>query len=137
MVSDDQLESEGELASYVVMEARRLYNCTLQRNNAGAFRNPMGRWVRFGLGNLSPKLWKSFRSSDYIGPTVITVTPEMVGKQIAIFTAVETKKPDWKRNPNDQDENAQANYITWVNSIGGLAGFCNSLDTLKDIFRKF
>lgn len=132
--------SEGELASHVVMEARRLYNCTLQRNNSGALPSPSGRPVRFGLGNTSPKHWETFRSPDYIGPTVITVTPEMVGKQVAVFTAIETKKPDWvpaKSGEKYKDEKAQANYLSWVKSIGGFAGFAKSVDDLKDIFRSF
>jgi len=140
MVLPGEIETEGQAASHIVMAARKHYNCTLQRNNSGAFKNSMGRWVRFGLGNLSPINWKTFRSSDYIGPTVITITPEMVGKQVAIFTAIETKAPDWvpaQTGKKYEDEQAQANYLNWVKSLGGFAGFANCVDDLKKIFTQF
>jgi ribosomal protein S19 len=35
------------------------------------------------------------KSVDYIGITTITITQQMVGQKIGVFTAVETKRDDW------------------------------------------
>ena len=42
----------------------------------------------FGLG-----------TSDIIGIQSITITPDMVGKKIGVFTAIEVKDPNHKTNP--------------------------------------
>lgn len=126
--------SESEVSQILIMKARELFNATLMRNNSGAFHDGT-RSVRYGLNNLSVEQNKRTKSSDYIGPTVITVTPDMVGKQIAVFSAVEMKKPDWVRNPKDPRENAQEVFINWIKSIGGFAGFAKDIDSLTKIFK--
>ncbi len=55
------------------------------RNNVGAYKTEAGAFVRFGVGGKG--------GSDLIGITPVTVTPEMVGKKLGIFTAVEVKTP--------------------------------------------
>lgn len=59
-------------------------------------------------------------SSDLIGWTVKTVTPEMVGKQIAVFTAIEVKKPSGRATTE------QVTFINNVNQSGGIAGIAKS-----------
>lgn len=54
----------------------------LWRNNTGALKDARGQLVRYGL---CPG------SSDLIGFRTITITPDMVGQQVAVFTAVEVK----------------------------------------------
>lgn len=54
-------------------------------------------------------------SSDLIGWQSITVTPEMVGKQVAIFTACEVKAEDGVASEE------QKNFIKQVNLAGGCA----------------
>lgn len=113
------------------------FKCNLMRNNSGAFKDETGRLVFFGLGNISPKRSKEIKSSDYIGITEVLITPEMVGRTLGVFTAVEVKEEAW--NPNkkfDERENAQHNFIKWVISKGGYAGFVHKVDILKDIFRQ-
>lgn len=105
----------------------------LLRNNSGSLKNAQGRWVRFGLGNVSKTHSERIKSSDLIGFTKLTITPDMVGKVVAVFTAVEVKEPDWKRNPNDKRENAQEAFIDWVKTNCGLAGFANSVESFKKI----
>ena len=59
-------------------------------------------------------------SSDLIGWTPVTVTPDMVGKTVAIFTACEVKAP------NGRATEAQLNFISQVLKAGGFAGIARS-----------
>jgi len=113
----------------------RFFECMLMRNNSGAFTDNTGRLVRYGLGNISKKHNDSIKSSDLIGFTKVIVTQDMVGKTLAVFTAIEVKKEDWKYNKNNfsNRENAQYNFINWVTNNGGLAGFCNDAEQVKEI----
>lgn len=122
------MKSENEISQLVQMEAPK-YNFNPFRNNSGALRDATGRVVRFGLGNTSKRINENFKSSDFIGPTTIIITPEMIGKKIAIFTAIETKEENWKFNFNDPHEVAQKNFIDFVNLKGGIAFFANGIDS--------
>jgi len=105
------------------------------RNNSGACVDETGRLVRYGLGNISKKHQRISASSDLIGITQVVITPEMVGKTLGVFTAIEVKKEDW--NPEkklDKHETSQCNFLTWVKSLGGIASFCNNKDQLTKIF---
>lgn len=127
---------ESDVQQDVQLEARRLYNCTLERNNSGSLPDRNGTPVRFGLGNISKKRSKVMKSSDLVGITPVLITQEMVGKTLGVFTAVEVKKSSW--NPNkklDEKEQAQYNWMNWVRSLGGFAGFANTVDNLKQIIR--
>jgi hypothetical protein len=55
-------------------------------------------------------------SSDLIGWTVKTVTPDMVGRKVAVFTAIEVKQPGKQPSP------AQRVFIGNVRTDGGYAG---------------
>ena len=59
-------------------------------------------------------------SSDLIGWKTINVTPDMIGKKIAIFTAVEVKTPTGRAS----DE--QLNFINQVKNNGGIATIMRS-----------
>jgi hypothetical protein len=65
-------------------------------------------------------------SSDLIGWKTVTITPDMVGSQVAVFLAVEVKGPKTRISPE------QTNFIDRVASAGGLAGIARSVeDALK------
>ena len=100
----------------------------LWRNNSGAFRDEKGRWIRYGLANESKQFNEVCKSSDLIGITPVTVTPDMVGKTIGVFTAVECKQPGWKLLPSDKRGAAQLNFINLVRACGGIAGFARSVE---------
>lgn len=117
------------------MEAAK-HQVILLRNNSGALPDSTGRVVRYGLGNISKKKNEEFKSSDYIAITPVLITPDMVGKTIGVFTAVEVKEENWTFNPKDKREAAQKNFIDFVTARGGLAGFCNNVDTLLRIIKK-
>lgn len=83
------------------------------RNNVGQYLDPKtGRPIRYGVCNPG--------GSDLIGWTPVVITPDMVGQTVAIFTAVEVKKPGGKVSE------AQQNFIDQVNRHGGRAGVAYS-----------
>lgn len=129
-------KSESEVQQLIQMQAR-YHGCVLMRNNSGACVDDTGRLVRYGLGNISKKHQENSASSDLIGITQVTITPEMVGQTIGVFTAIEVKKEAWKPDKKlDKHEQAQENFMQWVRSLGGLAGFANDVDKLHLIIRK-
>ena len=85
----------------------------LWRNNTGCLRDERGQLVRFGL---CPG------SSDLIGYRTVTITPDMVGQQVAVFAAVEVKAP---RGRPTQEQTAFLEHIT---AAGGIAGIARSVE---------
>lgn len=79
---------------------------TIFRNNNGRFKNKYGQWVRYGLGT---------GTSDFIGWTVKEITQDMVGRKVAIFTAIEAKASDSKLTTD------QKKFIDLVKKNGGIA----------------
>ncbi len=124
--------SEDEVEQLVVAKAAEL-GTNLLRNNTGGMKGGSLRW---GLGNTSKKRNDVIKSSDEIGITVITITPEMVGKTVGVFTAVEVKKEGWTFNPKDLTEVAQKAFIDWVLVRGGIAGFVQSVDDIIKLLKK-
>lgn len=111
----------------------------LLRNNRGAFKNDYGGYTHFGLGNTGAKEDKDFLSSDYIGGTVVTITPEMVGKKVFVLTAIEVKPKGFKLKqfkPGTR-EHGQLKFIEWVVSMGGFGGFATCAADLKMIHTHF
>jgi hypothetical protein len=58
--------------------------------------------------------------SDLIGWTPVQITAGMVGKTVAIYSAVETKSAKGRPTPE------QANFISAVQKAGGLAGIART-----------
>lgn len=82
------------------------------RNNVGQYLDPKtGRPIRYGL---------CVGSSDLIGWTPVLVTPDMVGKTLAVFTAIEAKTATGSPTPQ------QINFIDQVIRAGGYAGIARS-----------
>lgn len=128
------MRSESEIQQLIQMEVAR-YGCILLRNNSGALKDNRGRLVRYGLGNVSSENNKRIKSSDLIGITPTVITPEMVGQLVGIFTATEVKAEGWKYKGTPR-EVAQKNFIEWIKAKGGIAGFCNSVDSAVELLRR-
>lgn len=96
----------------------------LWRNNSGAALDATGRPVRYGLANESSQINAVLKSSDLIGIEERTITQDMVGQVVGVFTAVECKHSAW-RYSGTAHEKAQKNFIDLVNSKGGNAYFFN------------
>jgi len=86
------------------------------RNNVGIAQYPDGSKVEYGLCR---------GSSDLIGWRSIIVTPAMVGKRLAVFTAIEVKVPGVRTDRKRLEQ--QADFIAAVRLAGGLAGFATSV----------
>lgn len=64
-------------------------------------------------------------SSDKIGWTQVVITQEMVGKKVAVFTAIEEKAEKGRATK------IQNNFLAVVKNCGGIAILAKSLDDLK------
>ena len=87
------------------------YGSTVWRNNTGVLKNEAGIPIRFGL---------CVGSSDLVGITPVTITQDMVGKTVGVFTAVEVKTPKGRTSP-EQDR-----FLEAVRNAGGIAGVARS-----------
>ena len=92
------------------------------RNNVGASHLPDGRLLRYGVCNPG--------GSDLIGWTPVTITPDMVGRTLAVFTAVECKTPNGKATED------QLNFICNVLRAGGFAGIARAPGEAVDIIKR-
>ena len=61
-------------------------------------------------------------SGDLIGYRVVTVTPEMVGRRIAVFTSAEVK------TETGRESDEQVAWREHINSVGGLAFVARSVE---------
>jgi hypothetical protein len=98
---------------------------TIFRNNTGVAIFPDGSRVAYGL---CPG------SSDLIGWKPVTVTPDMVGKRLAVFVAVEVKPPGPIRGDKKRLE-AQRNFLNAVKTAGGISGIAQSENDAENIMQ--
>lgn len=70
-----------------------------------------GNWIRYGLCE---------GSSDLIGWQSVTITPEMVGRRVAVFVALECKSETGRVTPE------QERFIAAVNLSGGIGAVVRS-----------
>ena len=87
--------------------------CRLFRNNTGTLKDANGRPVQFGLCK---------GSADLIGWTTRTITPEMVGTHVAVFTSIEVKTATGSLRPEQQQ------WLDAVQAAGGIAGVARSVE---------
>lgn len=66
-------------------------------------------------------------SSDLIGWRTMTITPDMVGQQVAVFTAIEVKSDRGRPTPE------QRAFVAAVRAMGGRAGVAWSEQDARDI----
>lgn len=107
--------NESELLKSVLYQSSR-DGVVLFRNQVGKYRLEDGRYLSSGL---------CVGSSDLIGWTSIAITQEMVGKRIAVFTAIECKS-EKGRASKEQD-----NFLKRVSDAGGIARLVRSTNGLR------
>ena len=90
----------------------------LYRNNCGVLRDQRGVPVRYGL---QPG------SGDLIGWRTITIGPEMVGQQVAVFASIEVKSATGRLRPE------QRQWMEAVQAAGGIAGVARSVEDAEQI----
>ena len=93
-------------------------NTRLFRNNTGTLKDQNGRPVQFGLCK---------GSADLIGWKRVTVTPDMVGQQVAVFLSIEVKTPTGRIRPEQQQ------WLDAVQAAGGIAGVARSVEDALDL----
>jgi len=96
-------------------------NCRLFRNNTGTLKDQHGRPVQFGLCK---------GSADLIGWTTRTVTQDMVGTQVAVFTSIEVKTPTGRLRPEQQA------WLDAVQAAGGVAGVARSVADAQQLLTR-
>jgi hypothetical protein len=92
----------------------------LFRNNTGTLKDANGRPVQFGLCK---------GSADLIGWKRVTITPEMVGTQVAVFLSIEVKTPTGRLRPEQQQ------WLDAVQAAGGIAGVARSVEDAATLLR--
>lgn len=130
---------EGKARQNVRLRAAE-WGARLYKNNSGVAYDQGGRPVFFGLGNEGKKGDEDIRTPDDVGFTVVTVTPEMVGKKIAVFTAIDSKKLGFivKSNYTKRTrEYGQKKFFDIVNNFNGIAGFASCAADVDAIYNNF
>lgn len=113
---------EGDIESLCRLEAAR--NGMVIWRNARGFDNQ--RKVTYGLGPDG--------ASDEIGFHSVEITPDMVGKKVAIFTAIEIKKPNAKTNKERLKK--QKEFVATIRNRGGISGFATCPEDIPKIIKK-
>lgn len=112
-----QHQPSGKMSEQRIQQEIRIAcsngNTRLFRNNTGTLKDANGRPVQFGLCK---------GSADLIGWRTVTITPEMVGQQVAVFTSIEVKTATGRLRPEQQQ------WLDAVQAAGGVAGVARSVE---------
>ena len=130
---------EGKAKQIVKLRATE-WGARLYKNNSGVAYTADSRPVFFGLGNEGKKDDDDIRTPDEVGYTVVTVTPEMVGKQIAVFTCFDAKKLGFVVKPNyakGTREFGQQKFFDRVLRDNGIAGFASCAADVDRVYNDF
>lgn len=139
--ADAGSKTEARVQSEVRLEAARA-GVYLFRNNvgAGSIVDPSKlcaecsqhtrSFLRWGLGNDSPRLNAALKSADLIGIRRKLIGPADVGKYVGQFVSREVKREGWKPGGSDEDR-AQARWATLINEQGGDARIVTSVGSLS------
>jgi hypothetical protein len=98
----------------------------VQRLADGSVLVPAARPVALGLGKPDGK--PLVGAADLIGWTSMTITPDMVGCRVAVFTALEVKETAGGRKRDEQ-----RNFIDQVRLAGGIASFVSSPEEAEHV----
>jgi len=113
--------AETEIQQRIRLALGTTPHLRLFRNQVGQLPDPRtGRLVQFGLAR---------GSADLIGWRTITITPDMVGTRVAVFTSIEVKTSTGRLRPS------QCAWLGAVRSAGGIAGVARSVRDAEEILR--
>jgi hypothetical protein len=132
------MEEQGELMSERPIMNQIMLDCV--KAGANLFRNNTAQgWAghattRKSHGEVVTSIRNAYPlraglcvgSSDLIGWSCVTITPDMIGKTVAIFTAIEVKE-----NTNPTKEQLQ--FIQVVKDAGGIAGIAHNSKEAMDL----
>lgn len=115
------MTTEAEIQQQVRLLSRG--NVRLFRFQCGHFELADGRRITVGVPGMSDlQGWKS-----------VTITQDMVGQRIAVYTALEIKAPG-HRTKKDRLEKQLA-FIEIVKQHGGIAGMCESVEQAQELLK--
>ena len=114
--------AESSILDQVKDAARAIAGVRVWRNTRGTVDKVSGGKVKFGVGPNG--------AADLIGWKRITVTPAMVGSEIAVFVSIETKAADGDTADNQRRWHAR------VRDDGGITGFARSAAEAEAILRR-
>lgn len=97
-------------------------NATMMRNNVGSYKDSKGNWIRYGVGGKG--------AADTLGWTEVVITPEMVGKTVAVFTSCE-----YKASKGGRLSPEQATWRDLILGVGGFAGVARNEQEAIDIIK--
>ena len=112
------MKPEAAILAEIRLAVSRRTTATLFRNGVGQAYMPDGRVFRYGLVK---------GSSDLVGWTRVRVTQEMIGTEVAVFTAVEAKAAKGRLSAE------QRAFLAAVAKAGGIAGVARSAEEAVDI----
>lgn len=101
--------TEASLMRRIMLALSR--RCILFRNNIGAYKQGE-RWIEYGVCNPG--------GGDLLGWTEVEITPEMVGRKVAVFTSLEVKTDKGKPTIH------QVRFRDAVKRAGGIAEIVRS-----------
>ena len=123
MAVESESDTSSRLKKFYKHVGMRLY-----RNTVGAYRTKWGGWIRYGLAP---------GTSDRIGWTTVTITQEMLGRKLAVFTAIEEKRPKKKGQAAGKVQDNQADFIEEVKQAGGIAGKASCEEDVLTILKDY
>ena len=107
--------NETAIQQHIRLALGKLRHVRMCRNNCGRLPDPRtGRWIEFGVGNPG--------GGDLLGWRTVTVTPEMVGQQVAQFVSLEVKTATGRVRPE------QERWRQVVQQAGGVAAVVRSVE---------
>lgn len=113
---------ESELQKLIMLEASN-NNMVLWRNNRGMIKDKYNKIHKFGVGPNG--------ASDLIGFYELTITEDMIGKTLPIFTAIEVKT--LKGRPSKE----QLKFIDILQKRNSIADIARCADDIKRIIKEY
>lgn len=113
-------EREAGVADAIKEWRKSRPDVRLWRQNVGEFQLADGRYFRAGLCR---------GSSDFVGLRTIEITQSMVGSRVAVFVALELKKPGEMPEPHQQE------WLDEIRDAGGVAGVVRNAQDAEDLLR--
>lgn len=123
-------QTEAELQANIRLEVGKVSHARLFRNQVGeawmgdvAHHDRQARIITLNQARRVP-FGLAPGSADLIGWTTVTITPDMVGTRVAVFTSGEVKRPTITRLPDDQQN--------WCDAVRAAGGFADMLRSVED-----
>lgn len=131
---------ENKSESEVQAEIHRTFNCgptRLFKNVSGNFWQGKFLGIVEGIAKLAnPRRIQAgvggVGGSDRIGPHQIKITQAMVGKTVAVFTAIELKKTSGGIVSDEQQK-----FINFILDFGGIAGVARTVEEINFLFDSY